>query len=94
MRKALNLREPAPFIEDIARETAAFYGLDPAELASRKRNPRADRARTVGMYLARTLTGKTLPEMGRHFGASDQTSVLHACRRVAALYARMSKQDR
>ena len=39
------------------------------------------------MYLARELTGESLPEIGRHFGGRDHTTVLHACRRADARLA-------
>ena len=35
------------------------------------------------MYLARELTGQTLPAIGRAFGGRNHTTVLHACRRTA-----------
>ena len=37
------------------------------------------------MYLARELTRRSLPEIGQRFGGRDHTTVLHACRRIAAL---------
>ena len=39
--------------------------------------------RQLAMYLARELTGQTLPAIGRAFGGRDHTTVLHACRRTA-----------
>jgi chromosomal replication initiator protein len=43
------------------------------------------RPRQVAMYLARKLTTRSLPEIGRRFGGRDHTTVLHACRRIEEL---------
>jgi chromosomal replication initiator protein len=40
------------------------------------------------MYLAKTLTLRSLPEIGRRFGGRDHTSVLHAVRKIEALVAK------
>jgi chromosomal replication initiator protein len=40
------------------------------------------------MYLAKTLTLRSLPEIGRRFGGRDHTTVLHAVRKIEALVAR------
>jgi chromosomal replication initiator protein len=37
------------------------------------------------MYLARELTSRSLPDIGRRFGGRDHTTVLHACRRIESL---------
>ena len=39
-------------------------------------------ARAVAMYLARQLTGKSLEQVGTHFGGRDHTTVLHNCRSI------------
>lgn len=72
-------------IEDIQRKIADFYKLDPREFQSAQRSRRVARPRQVAMFLARTITERSLPEIGRRFGGRDHTTVLHACRRVAAL---------
>ncbi|MFV2092005.1 MAG: helix-turn-helix domain-containing protein, partial [Hyphomicrobiales bacterium] len=41
--------------------------------------------RQVGMYLAKTLTSRSLPEIGRKFGGRDHTTVLHAVRKIERL---------
>jgi chromosomal replication initiator protein len=72
-------------IEDIQRKIADFYKLDPREFQSAQRSRRVARPRQVAMFLARTITERSLPEIGRRFGGRDHTTVLHACRRIAAL---------
>jgi chromosomal replication initiator protein len=72
-------------IEDIQRKTAEYYKLDVRDFHSPQRARRVARPRQVAMYLARKLTTRSLPEIGRRFGGRDHTTVLHACRRVEAL---------
>jgi chromosomal replication initiator protein len=72
-------------IEDIQRRTAEFYKLELRDFHSPQRSRRVARPRQVAMYLARELTERSLPEIGRRFGGRDHTTVLHACRRIAAL---------
>ncbi len=74
-------------IEDIQKKTAEFYKLDMRDFHSPQRSRRVARPRQVAMYLARELTMRSLPEIGKRFGGRDHTTVLHACRRVAALCA-------
>ncbi|HEY2446303.1 MAG TPA: DnaA/Hda family protein [Rhizomicrobium sp.] len=72
-------------IEDIQRKIADFYKLDPRDFQSSQRSRRVARPRQVAMFLAREITLRSLPEIGRRFGGRDHTTVLHACRRIAAL---------
>ncbi len=72
-------------IEEIQKKTAEFYKLDLRELHSARRARRVARPRQVAMYLARELTSRSLPDIGRRFGGRDHTTVLHACRRIEAL---------
>lgn len=72
-------------IEDIQRKTAEYYKLDMRDFHSPQRTRRVARPRQVAMYLARELTMRSLPEIGKRFGGRDHTTVLHACRRIAAL---------
>jgi chromosomal replication initiator protein len=73
-----------PSLVDITAATCHHFSLTPAELLSSSRAARIAWPRQLAMYLARELTGNSLPTIGRHFGGRDHTTVLHACRRAAS----------
>jgi chromosomal replication initiator protein len=72
-------------IEDIKRVVARRYGVSFHDLSSARRTANIIRPRQLAMYLAKTLTLKSLPEVGRRFGNRDHTTVLHAVRKIEAL---------
>jgi chromosomal replication initiator protein len=74
-------------IGEIQAAVGAHFGLTPGELLSTTRSARIAWPRQVAMYLARELTGESLPSIGRHFGGRDHTTVLHACRRASTRLA-------
>ncbi len=74
-------------IAEIQAAVGAHFGLTPGELLSMTRSARIAWPRQVAMYLARELTGESLPAIGRHFGGRDHTTVLHACRRASTRLA-------
>ncbi len=74
--------ERAPTIERIQAATAAQFGLTTQDMLAADRRPQVALARQVAMYLARELTGESLPAIGRRFGGRNHSTVLHACRRV------------
>jgi chromosomal replication initiator protein len=71
-------------IPEIQAAACEHFGLSPDELLSSARVARIAWPRQVAMYLARELTGESLPAIGRHFGGRDHTTVLHAWRRTSA----------
>ena len=77
-------------VEEIQAATCAQFDISSEELLSTARTPRIAWPRQLAMYLARELTGESLPSIGRHFGGRDHTTVLHAWRRVGA---RISSDD-
>jgi chromosomal replication initiator protein len=83
-RSKLAPRGEASSIGEIQAAVGAHFGLSPGELLSSTRVARIAWPRQVAMYLARELTGESLPAIGRHFGGRDHTTVLHACRRASA----------
>ena len=58
-----------------------------ADLISERRNRAIARPRQAAMWLAKQLTTRSLPDIGRRFGGRDHTTVLHAVRRIEALKA-------
>jgi chromosomal replication initiator protein len=72
-------------IEDIQRVVARQYNVSRADLLSSRRTANVVRPRQVAMYLAKTLTLRSLPEIGRRFGGRDHTTVLHAVRKIENL---------
>jgi chromosomal replication initiator protein len=74
-------------VAEIQAAACEQFGLSPDELLSSARTARIAWPRQVAMYLARELTGQSLPAIGRQFGGRDHTTVLHAWRRTTARIA-------
>jgi chromosomal replication initiator protein len=72
-------------IEEIMRKVAEHYNLRMSDMTSARRARAVARPRQIAMYLAKTLTSKSLPEIGRRFGGRDHTTVMHAVKRVESL---------
>ena len=72
-------------IEDIQRTVARHYNVSRADMLSSRRTANVVRPRQVAMYLAKQLTLRSLPEIGRRFGGRDHTTVLHAVRKIENL---------
>ncbi|MBN9027870.1 MAG: chromosomal replication initiator protein DnaA, partial [Rhizobiales bacterium] len=69
-------------IEDIQKIVSRHYNVSKADLLSSRRTRTIVRPRQIAMYLSKTLTPRSLPEIGRRFGGRDHTTVLHAVRKV------------
>ncbi len=72
-------------IEDIQRIVARHYNVSKNDLLSSRRTRTIVRPRQVAMFLAKALTPRSLPEIGRRFGGRDHTTVLHAVRKIESL---------
>ncbi|MCJ8520395.1 chromosomal replication initiator protein [Pseudorhizobium tarimense] len=72
-------------IEDIQRIVARHYNVSRQELVSNRRTRVVVKPRQIAMYLAKTLTPRSFPEIGRRFGGRDHTTVLHAVRKIEDL---------
>ncbi|HXV73445.1 MAG TPA: helix-turn-helix domain-containing protein, partial [Sphingomonadales bacterium] len=72
-------------IDEILRQVSEYYNLRLSELLSARRARDIARPRQVAMYLAKQLTSRSLPEIGRKFGGRDHTTVMHAVRKIEDL---------
>jgi chromosomal replication initiator protein len=72
-------------IEEIQRIVSRHYNVSRTELLSERRTRAIVKPRQVAMYLAKILTPRSLPEIGRRFGGRDHTTVLHAVRKIEGL---------
>ena len=72
-------------IEEIQKGVAAHFNIRLSDMHSARRARSVARPRQVAMYLAKQLTSRSLPEIGRKFGGRDHTTVMHAVRKVDEL---------
>ena len=79
----LSRRRRASTVEEVQVATAEAFGVTVDALVSSSRAGAVAWPRQVAMYLARELTGQTLPAIGRAFGGRNHTTVMHACGRTA-----------
>jgi chromosomal replication initiator protein len=88
IRDLIRAHEPKRVkIEDIQKLVANHYSVSRADILSSRRTAVVVKPRQVAMYLAKTLTMRSLPEIGRRFGGRDHTTVLHAVRKIEGLCA-------
>lgn len=74
-----------PLVEDIQRVTCRYFTITRNDLLSPRRDKRVAHPRQIAMYLAKTLTIKSLPDIGRRFRRADHTTPLHAYRKIERL---------
>jgi chromosomal replication initiator protein len=74
-------------IDEIQKKVAEHYNIRVADMHSARRARQVARPRQVAMYLAKQLTPRSLPEIGRKFGGRDHTTVIHAVRKIEELAA-------
>ena len=72
-------------IEEIQRQVSEHYNIRLSDIIGPKRVRTIARPRQVAMYLAKQLTSRSLPEIGRRFGGRDHTTIMHGVRRIEEL---------
>ena len=81
----LRANERRVTIDEIQRRVAEHFNIKMIEMTSSRRARVVARPRQVAMYLAKQLTSRSLPEIGRKFGGRDHTTVMHALKKIAEL---------
>ena len=72
-------------VNEIQRRVAHHFHISKDDLLSKRRSLEVARPRQIAMYLAKKLTPRSLPDIGRRFGGRDHTTVIHAVKRIEAL---------
>jgi chromosomal replication initiator protein len=85
LRDLLRSNERIITIDDIQKKVAERYNIKIADMSSARRTRSVSRPRQVAMYLAKTLTPRSLADIGKKFGKKDHTTVLHAIKKVEEL---------
>jgi chromosomal replication initiator protein len=85
LRDLLRANDRRVTIEEIQKQVSSHFNVRISDMHSARRARSVARPRQVAMYLAKQLTSRSLPEIGRKFGGRDHTTVMHAVRKVEEL---------
>jgi chromosomal replication initiator protein len=85
LRDLIRSNEKCITIEEIQKRTCDVFGVKLVDLLSSRRMKNLVRPRQIAMFLCKTLTTKSLIEIGRLFGGKDHATVIHATKRVIEL---------
>jgi chromosomal replication initiator protein len=66
----------------IQKEIESFYRISHDDLISKKRSQGISYPRQLAMYLSISMTGASLPDIGKAFGGKDHTTVMYACNQI------------
>ena len=88
LKNILDHEEKAITIEIIQKHVADYYNLKLLDLKSRNNSKSIAMPRQIAMYLCKTLTHASLPEIGRSFGGKHHSTVIHSIRKVNDLRKR------
>ena len=87
----LRVSERKVTVDEIQRKVSEHYNIRLSEMIGPSRVRTVARPRQIAMYLCKTLTSRSLPEIGRRFGGRDHTTIMHGVRKVEELRARDSQ---
>ncbi|MCA8878681.1 MAG: chromosomal replication initiator protein DnaA [Rhodobacteraceae bacterium] len=87
----LRVSERKVTVEEIQRRVSEHYNIRLSELIGPTRVRTVARPRQMAMYLCKTLTSRSLPEIGRRFGGRDHTTIMHGVKKIEELKAKDSQ---
>jgi chromosomal replication initiator protein len=90
LRNVIDHEEKAVTIDAIQKHVADYYNLKMADLKSRNNSKSVAMPRQIAMYLCKSLTHASLPEIGRSFGGKHHSTVIHSIRKVEEMRKRDS----
>jgi chromosomal replication initiator protein len=70
-------------MDEIETAVANKFHVKVSDIRSKRRSKTLVHPRQIAMYLCRELTDSSFPEIGRHFGGKDHTTIMHACKQIA-----------
>ena len=94
LKNVLDHDEKAVTIEQIQKFVADYYHLKLTELKSRNNSKSVAMPRQVAMYLCKSLTHASLPEIGRSFGGKHHSTVIHSIKRVEEMRKKSGDFDK
>ena len=87
----LRVSERKVTVEEIQRRVSEHYNIRLSELIGPTRVRTVARPRQIAMYLCKTLTTRSLPEIGRRFGGRDHTTIMHGIKKIDELRGKDSQ---
>jgi chromosomal replication initiator protein len=93
LAESVRSARPRITIEEIQRSVCAYFKLDKSDMVSKRRLRAVARPRQIAMYLAKEMTPRSYPEIGRRFGGRDHSTVIHAVRVIESLRVTDSEID-
>lgn len=82
LKNFLEQKKKVVTVEEIQKNIATFYNIKISDIKSKKKNKVFIKPRHTAMFLTRQLTNLSLPEIGRHFGGRDHSTVIHAIQKI------------
>lgn len=95
LKKLIKQEERRPFdIEEIVKATADFFSIKTTDLRSQKKNKELALPRQIAMYLSRTLTNSSFPDIGNRIGGKDHSTVIYAFRKIQDLIRKDPRMEK